>query len=233
MYSLLDEKYILELKTYDTNPFCVRLFKKDNEWCWNIACFGRKAYQNIILPLSDRQFNSFILPETNNTHILITRKSVIKQSVNSLVEEAVLDNVPYRFTLRFVAPTVFSDGNRFVFFPDIYLIYQSLLNKSQLVSDKISFSDKDIFEELVKATSITDYAIKTIRCLLDNDWITGFVGWVSFCIDGPELLRGFAKMLFRLGEFTGIGEGWSQGLGTISLDKEERKHGQYADKNNS
>ncbi len=233
LYSLLNEEYTLELEKCDTKPFCIRLFEKDNEWCWSVTCFGRKAYENIILPLTDRKFSSFVLPGSNDMRISITRKNVFKQSVDSLIEESVLGKSPYRFTLQFIAPTVFKNNDRFVFFPDIYLMYESLLDRSQLVSDKISFADKETFEELVRATSITAYDIKTSRCILDHERTTGFIGRVTFRIDGPELMRGYAKMLFRLGEFTGIGEGGTQGLGAIFLEKEEGRHGQYTEKNNS
>ena len=233
LLTLIDEDYASELAFCENKPFTIGISVKDGEWCWTVACFGRKACQNMLLPLADRRFNSFDLPGEDNISMTIVRKKVIKRSVSDIVNGSVSGVVPYRFTLSFVTPTVFDDNGRFVFFPDIYLIYTRLIKRSKLVSDKISFADKETFEELVKATSITAYDIHTTRCFINGDRITGFIGRVTFRINGPEMMRGYAGMLFGIAEFTGVGEGCSQGLGTVVLEKEEGIHGRHTDKNNA
>ena len=84
LYSLLNEEYTLELEKCDTKPFCIRLFEKDNEWCWSVTCFGRKAYENIILPLTDRKFSSFVLPGSNDMRIKVFFSSLDDYGKNFL-----------------------------------------------------------------------------------------------------------------------------------------------------
>ena len=59
-----------------------------------------------------------------------------------------------------------------------------------------------------------------MRFPLEGSKITGFTGIVSIYIKGPSLLKNYAKTLFQLGEYLGVGIKASLGMGALSIKED-------------
>ena len=75
--------------------------------------------------------------------------------------------------------------------------------------------DEETLEELCKSSEIVKYRLQTIPFPLEKINITGFVGKIGIKIKGSETLARYIRLLFRFGEFTGVGIKTGIGMGGI------------------
>ena len=222
LMSVIDSDYAQHLHMNRLNPYSMFISKNNGQWCWTVSAVGREACEKIINVLADNSFKEFVITHKNNARVNILKKELFTVSSSDFIASATgADNSKY-IKLRFISPTAFKSNNRYVCFPDLYLIYNSLMNKASLLSQDTSFADEDTLNSLVESSRITSYRLHTTVFNLEGIRIIGFVGTVTIKIDGPSIMRSFAKILFRAGTLLGVGIKTSLGMGAIEiLDKEE------------
>ena len=126
------------------------------------------------------------------------------------------------FKIHFITPTAFKSGGRYVNYPDMFLIFQSLMKKSQLVADDVSFQDEDVLQTLAEKSHIVSYNLKTNCFYLEGQKITGFTGYITIYSDGAVALRNFIQLLITTGCYLGVGIKASLGMGAIELIENDR-----------
>lgn len=222
LMSLIDCDYAQQLHLNRLNPYSMFISRNNGQWCWTVSAVGKEACEKIINVLACNDFREFVITHKNNARVNIIKKEIFSQSVSDFMAlSAGTDNSGY-IKLRFISPTAFKSSNQYVFFPDLYLIYKSLMNKASLLSCDASFADEDTLNSLAESSCITSYSLRTASFNLEGIKIKGFVGTVTIRVDGPSVMRSFAKMLFKVGTLLGIGIKTSLGMGAIEIvDRED------------
>lgn len=219
--SIIAPEYAEFLHSGGLNPYSISLKKEADSWCWTIATVGKEAYENITKVLLDDSFTTFTLIYKNNAVVRIDKKVLCTENANNLFNCYTFDNNSNIIKVEFSSPTAFKSNGQYVFFPDLFLIYQSLMKKSQLIADDISFDDNDTLKALTENSHIISYNLKTVNYHLEGRKITGFVGNITIRINGPTILKNFAEALFKAGSYLGIGIKASLGMGSLSLVKKK------------
>lgn len=68
------------------------------------------------------------------------------------------------------------------------------------------------------------YNVRTSKFHLEGVKITGFVGEIAILINGSDIMKKFVNVLFRIGEYTGIGIKSSLGMGAMKIiERGEKK----------
>lgn len=222
LMSVIDSDYAQQLHMNRLNPYSMFISKNNGQWCWTVSAVGREACEKIINVLAHDSFKEFVITHKNNARVNILKKELFTESASDFIVSATgTDNSKY-IKLRFISPTAFKSNNQYVFFPDLYLIYKSLMNKANLISQDASFADEDTLNSLVEFSRITSYSLHTAVFNLEGIKIKGFVGTATIKVDGPSIMRRFAKMLFKAGTLLGVGIKTSLGMGAIEIiDREE------------
>ena len=70
------------------------------------------------------------------------------------------------FEVYFLTPTAFKHDGNYIFYPDLSLIYGSLMRKYSAFSQQMTMEDKDTLEELLSFTNNTISIGKNKR-----DWV--------------------------------------------------------------
>lgn len=122
-----------------------------------------------------------------------------------------------RFILGFVTPTAFKSDGAYQTIPSARLVYQNLIMHYGHVFDADREADSDTVEYLASHTRIAKYSLHSRSFLLAGKRIPAFMGNMTVDVGGPQPLRGFAHMLFRFGEFGGVGIKTSMGMGGFSV----------------
>lgn len=222
LMSVIDSDYAQFLHMGGLNPFAMSLFRENGDWCWTVSAAGKEACEKIIRPLADERFDSFVVTYKNNATVNITKKELKTQSVADFAAQATDGEIPKAFRLRFITPTAFKSNGRYVNFPDLSLIYKSLMQKSKLIFADALTDGEETLDSLVDHSRITSYKLQTTPFNLEGCRITGFVGTMTVRIDGSDSLRGYAQMLFRTGSLLGVGIKGSIGMGALEiLEREE------------
>ena len=191
---LIDRKSDLE---YD-----IRCYVQDNE----------EAYENIIMPLSEC---TDIFLRKKGLSISVCNKRMHLKNDNELITEFYEKKCPKYLEIKFQTPTAFKSDGKYVIYPDLGLIYASLMRKYSAVSEAFDMFDEETLEALVEQSEIVRYRLQTVPFPLEKVQITGFTGSICIHIRGPETMARYLRMLFKFGEFAGVGIKTGMGMGAM------------------
>ena len=215
----LPPDYAAYLHLSQLKPFAQHLEQQAGNWYWEISTFTQEAYR-VILQESLIGIQEIYLKHKNMTVRLeeISRTAVPKRELLDIFHGG---NKSRTAELAFLTPTAFKQGGEYLFFPDIFCIYQSLLNKYSAASDNIEVMDMETLEQLCRDTKIIGYRLRSVSFHLEGVRVPGFLGRITLKIKGPQTMVNFAHALFEFGRYSGIGIKCGLGMGAISVDRRE------------
>lgn len=184
---------------------------------WVINTLDKEAYQEIILPWLDGNHNEFVIKKKD------IKLKILHKEIKTVKKQELLDNFYQKpceryLNLEFLTPTSFKSDGNYMIFPDLRLIYQSLMNKYSASSPEMEMFDKDVLEELVKQSSITGYRLNSTQFPMEGIKIPSFKGKLGIKIKGTETLAKYARFLAEFGEYSGIGIKTSIGMGALRIE---------------
>ena len=197
----IDNEYADILHTQGYNPYSQYVYTKDNKVIWCINTLDEKAYDKIIQRLLDDKFNEFTI-KNRETPIKITEKRIQKKSKNNI---------------QFITPTSFKSNGRYMIFPDLRLMYKSLMKKYSASCTDMDMYDEDTLEQLIESSEITRYRLQSTVFPLEGVVIPSYKGSLSIRLHGNDTISRYARLLFSFGEYSGIGIKSSIGMGALKL----------------
>ncbi len=202
-------------------PYSQYLALEGDEVYWNINTLNDEAFRTIILPLLDEKKKSFLLKKHDLK--LTVKERRLKQVTEKSAAEIFYGKDSGRyFRLKFLTPTAFKQNGRYTNYPDLRCIYQSLMNRYDAVSERESFFDEDVLKQLTDDSSIQRYHLRSTFFSLEGVRIPSFYGWILIRVSGTQTMANFVDLLFRFGEYSGVGIKTGLGMGAVKLlGKEE------------
>ena len=208
----IDTDYAAILHRNSTNPYSQCVVKKEDKTEWLIKTLTENAYQNIICPLT--KLENVEIKKKGLIIKPISRKVKIIESRELLQEFYEVPCSKY-LEITFLTPTAFKRDGSYVFYPDLRLIYGSMMRKYSEISSQINMIDEETLEEICQKSEIIKYRLQTVPFPVEKVNITGFVGTITIKIKGAETLARSIRMLLRFGEFSGVGIKTAMGMGAI------------------
>ncbi len=218
----IDSRYAQLLHTNHLNPYSQYVMKENGRTYWHINTLNAEAYEKIILPLSKvKQVtikNGSIVAPVISTQMSVQREQELLNEFYNTHSNGYLE-------ISFLTPTAFKKDGRYIFYPDLNLLYGSLMRKYTENSQSMSMFDTDTLNELAKRSEIVRYRIQTVPFPLEKVRITGFIGTICIHVKGNETMARYARMLFSFGEYSGIGIKAGMGMGALRLSRREKDEG--------
>ena len=154
---------------------------------WCINTLNNEAYEKIILKLVD-DISEINLKRTNEI-IKIQNKEIKTIEKKELITE--FNNIDGESYINFslLTPMAFKQRGRYVGYPDLRLIYQSIMNKYSAASQEMIMIDEDVLEQMVDNSNITKFFVKSKTFPLEGINIAGAVGNIRIKISGPDLMK--------------------------------------------
>ncbi len=208
----IDPDYASVLHRNQQNPYSQCLIHEKDKCFWYIRTITREAYENLILPMSE--LKSFGLKNINGD-IMIGDKTINLCAPESLLEEFYQVPGPRFLNIEFQTPTSFKTNDQYVNYPDLRLIYSSLMRKYSAASNKIEMFDDETLDQLVSYSKISRYRLRTIDFPLEATKITGFCGNLSIYMRGTNTMARYARLLLKFGRYSGIGIKSAMGMGAV------------------
>lgn len=210
------------------HPYAQHLEKVQGEWFWVVSALTEQAEKVLIYDVLSRQEKIDL--KGHEITVALTEKQYLEKANDELIREFYKDKGCRYLHIEFVSPTAFKQRGRYVFFPDMRCIYQSLMNKLDACTDHESLSDEETLEHLCESTEILRYHLKSVYFYLEGTRIPAFIGKITLKFTGTQTMASFANMLFTFGCFSGIGIKTSLGMGAIRiLNGEERQNDRQSD----
>lgn len=217
----VDSSYADILHGNSMNPFSMHLEKRDGKYIWIVSTVNSDAYDNIIGRMLKSDFNGFHLKH-NDVQIKILNKKLKTKEKAKLINDFYEKTAEKYFTIHFLSPTSFKSNGNYIFYPEVQLIFQNLMNKYSACSDKETLKDEETLEQIVKNTKIIKYNLQSVSFSLEGIRIPAFVGKITLKVDGSEAMQRFVRLLLEYSEYSGIGIKCSLGMGAVRLEKEDK-----------
>lgn len=216
----IEEEYAEILHQSNLKPYSQCVVKQDDKRIWYIRTVTQKAYKKMIIPLS--QLNEFEI-KNGQIHVNIVRRNFETRAENELLKEFYEIPANRFLNLTFQTPTAFKSNGKYVFYPDIRMIYQSLMMKYTASSEEMDMIDEDTLEQLTQNSEIVRYHLRSMSFPLEGVNIPGFVGSIRLKIKGTDTMARYARMLMKYGQYSGVGIKTAMGMGAIRLMEQGEK----------
>lgn len=213
----IDTEYADKLHENGLKPYRQSVIGSKDEAIWTISTLNDEATDKIITPLLQNDLKTIEIKKKESTYNIV-EKELIQLPIDSLISKYYFSDCPHIVKIKFLTPTAFKSYNKYVFYPDISLIYKSLMRKFDAFSDQLKVENDEILEQLISRSEIIGYNLKSTAFSLEGIKIPSFFGSVTLKIHGPQPLVNLATVLLRFGEFSGVGIKSAIGMGMIELD---------------
>lgn len=219
LMELLPEDYAEYLHRSELHPYSQYLSFRNQECYWTVCCLNEKAVKYIIR--DTLQYIERLEIRKEKLQIDIVQKNYREIRYSELMNQF-YEGMGKRYVqIHFVTPTAFKQQGRYLFYPDIRCIYQSLMNKYDAAIRDESMVDEETLEELCENTQIVRYDLKSTQFFMEKARIPAFVGKITLKLSGTKTMANFVNFLFEFGEYSGVGIKSALGMGAIKITKEE------------
>ncbi|NLM20818.1 MAG: CRISPR-associated endoribonuclease Cas6 [Peptococcaceae bacterium] len=189
--------------------------EKDNSLTWHIGIWDEEAADAItavVLPLKN-----FVL-EHNNTSIEVVAVRTERESWRDFfTRHFSQEEVCRRYEIYFLTPCTHKRDGRYVIFPEIKLMVNSLVQRYSSFAQDFSLDDSEALEQIIDHLNIVRYSLRSAVYHLEGVKITGFAGKIIIQIQGPEQLARLAGLLLSFAEYAGIGGKTALGMGGVKV----------------
>ena len=217
----IDTIYAEKLHGNQLNPYSQYITKEKGTPIWNIHTYTEEAYKNIILPMQKLQE---ITIRKKELHAKIGEKELTTCMEKALVDEFYMENCSKYLNVSFLTPTSFKQDGKYVIYPDLKLIYGSLMRKYSAASETMDMMDENTLMELVEHSEIIRYRLQTVPFPVEKVRIYGFTGNIGIRVNGPETLARYIRLLLRFGEYSGVGIKTGIGMGAMEYNGRRKKN---------
>ena len=217
---MLSEEYAAMLHQSQLHPYAQHLERRNGQWHWILTALNDEMTKAAEEALKD--IESFTLKKKE----ICVRLSTPEIKV---VENKELTDLFYRGTtprthfLEFITPTAFKRQGQYLFYPDIFCLFQSLMMRYDAIFDN-GFYDPDSLEELVNHTSIHQYQLRSTVFSLEGVKIPAYLGTIALRVKGTNTMADFANLLLQFGEYSGVGIKTSIGMGAYKRKESFRSN---------
>jgi len=212
----LPEKLKEEFHTENVRPFSQYIIPaQDQSFIWHIGIVGPLTQE--ISQILDKM-NEFRIDHKNLTVKIndrITESTTEKDLCEKYLASKVTNN---RWNLQFLTPCTHKSQGKYVLYPQVDLIFQSLMNHYAPFSETITVDDMEVLKHITENSMITNYYLRSHRFFVEENKILSYTGKIQITSFGPEPLLRYISLLLSLAEYTGIGIKTALGMGGCRID---------------
>lgn len=221
LMEMLPREYAEELHESRLHPYTQHLERRAGDWYWIVTALNEKASAIILRDTLLRRDGVDL--KKHETYLSIGQKKYQELSEAELAQVFYEGNNSKYVSIRFVTPAAFKRNGQYLNYPDLRSIYSNLMNKYDASNEQDSMKDEDTLEQLVQNTTMARYRLHSTVFCLEGIRIPAFAGEMTLRIGGSHTMCNFARMLFRFGEYSGIGIKTSLGMGAIELAQDNKE----------
>lgn len=224
MMELLSEEYATFLHQSRIHPYTQHLEQRNGEWYWIVCAMNRDSIQQIIREGVFKADKIYL--KQHDMKIRFADKKLEVIPYRELTDLFYQETASRYLDIQFMTPTAFKQRGRYVFYPDIRCIYQSLMNKYDAAVEEEQYLDEETLDELCERTEIVHYDLRSTYFHLEGVRIPSFYGRMTIRVGGTQTMANFANTLVRFGTYAGVGIKTSIGMGAIRTINQEggKKH---------
>jgi len=222
----IETEYVEKLHTNGLKPYSQNLKLTKESAIWSVCTLTKEAEKNIISPLLDNDLTQIEIKH-KSISVPIAEKTVTEISYEQLLKETYFGECPKTMNIAFTSPTAFKSQDRYIFYPTVRHVFQSLINKFDESSMVSEIGTEEILEQIEDHIDIIGYNLRSMRFHLEGTGIPSFMGSIRIKINSTQQMANLIWLLGKYGEYSGTGIKTSLGMGGIRT-YERKEIGKYA-----
>ena len=149
----------------------------------------------------------------NGSRLAVEEIKVEQDSLSDYVNRKLTEGTQVSdITIQFKTTTTHKSQGKYVLFPTVELIANSLRNRLSEADESLTLPDEKL-KLLTEHTQIHQYQLRSALFGLEGSWVKGYTGQVTLRISGPEPILRFGNLLFGLAPWFGVGIKTTLGMG--------------------
>lgn len=203
------------LHSQQVNPYSQNIFysTSDELYIWEINVLEDWLFEKLDKKLYTLLGKSIALKSVEDGELELIEIKYDSLNKLDLADAFYRSDASDILVLSFLTSTAFKQDGRYVFYPDMRLVIQNLINKYNTLFDDGEAVDQDFLQDLADSVRITSYNIRSRYFEVHKNYIPGFVGNLKIRIHGNDTIKNYLKMLFMFAEYSGVGIKTAQGMG--------------------
>ena len=217
LFENIDSEYASIMHQQNLHPYSQFFNIEDDKMYWYVNAIDEEAYEKIIEKLLKPEFSGFKIKK-DNIDVNIVNKNIRTIYKKELSDEFYNKDADRVIEINLLTPMAFKQRGVYISYIDFRLIYQSLMNKYNSISEKILMLDEDALFDLYDKTLITKYNLRSVPFPLESIKINGAFGNIRINLRGSDVMSRYARFLLRFAEFSGIGVKTGMGMGAVKIN---------------
>lgn len=214
LMELLPEDLAAELHQVGLRPYSQAVFfdREKQKPVWRLCSLNDFAETEIIKPALESEV--IFLKQKNFSVQLLNKKQICSTTFEQLADNYFRsEDVPYGTDLTFRTVTSFKRDGGYVIIPEMYLIFQSLLNKWNTYSPDIKLKEENLENHLADACRIVKYNLHSEAFYIEKKKIYGFSGQMRILFHGNDLVKRVLALILSIAPYAGVGIKTAIGMG--------------------
>lgn len=224
LMELLEKDTVAWLHKGQMNPYAQYIqYNNDiGKIQWIISTTTEEAYKKIICPLMESSEAGIYLAY-HDLHLKILEKNISSVGKDIFLQDQYFGNYDRYFKVQFITPVSFKSKGKYMNYPTLHWIFQSLMKKHDFVNDDNKIYDEEVLGSLEQNCVISNYKLRSTYFYLEGVKISSFLGNITICVKGNQSIVNLVNYLLAFGEYTGVGIKTSMGMGAMKVEHKERK----------
>lgn len=210
LFELMDTDYVSILHQQNRHPYSQYVYKNKDKVYWTICTCDDDSIQQITLN-KEKEPISFVSKQLK----MVSQEQLMDHFYNKPAERYL--------EIRILTPMSFKSYGRYINYPDLRLIYQSLMNKYDSVLKEASMFDEDTLDMLVEGSEIVKYNLRSYLFPLQGVKIPSFFGSMTIKVTSTDTAAKFIRLLLEFGEYSGVGIKTGLGMGAIQIVRRDNE----------
>ncbi len=210
----ISTEYADELHSSGLKPYSQYIKVNDNQVTWHISALSQQASDEITIHLYHKNLKEIQI-SYKDTSGIIESQTLLTAPEDEWTKSLFFAKSSRFINVEFITPTAFKQGGKYVFFPSVRHIFQSLILKYNASNDTARLDVDEMLKNFENYTEISHYRLKSCRFSLEGVKIPAFMGNVTLRVNGPQQLVNLAHLLLRFGEYSGVGIKNAIGMGAV------------------
>jgi CRISPR-associated endoribonuclease cas6 len=217
LMELIDEKFAEKMHSSGYHPYSQFVTVSDGKIKWTVNVLDKEAEMYIVNRLLEDDIKSVHINKLDDD-LCIVNKDYSVTTYEDLFKECYFKNDSRYVEVRFLTPTAFKQNNRYQFFPNIKLIFQSLMMKYDASSSENVIFDEELLKHFEENLEIVSYNLRSTSFFVNTNKMPAFTGRLVFKANGPMQMANLAYLLLRFGAYSGVGIKSGMGMGGIEVN---------------
>ena len=202
-----------------TNPLSLQTIHDDETVSFILNLLNEKACSEIEPLIMDDALERIKLRTGEQKEFQILEKRVYEMSEKKLSQIFYANDCNNVLKLKIVTPTAFKTNGKYLFFPDIRMMFQNIMRKYNCIFENTEDVDLELLDEICNKVEIAAYNVRSRRFYLHKAYVNGFQGYLTLVCHGSQTLTNYVAVLlkvcriFRSGSQDKHGYGCNQTIG--------------------